>query len=663
MAESRRNYRGVVVGILIGLLVLAFAMWGVEDVFNPQSGSHVLKIGDEEVSSNEFRRLYEQELRFIAEEEGKTPTNEQAMARGIPQRVVSQMLSRKTLEVDASDLGIGYNAKSARKDLSEMDVFKDPISGEFSPEQVDVIMARQYPPMTRRQFADDLVRRMRLEQTLPAITRGVEAPAEFADTFYNYINETRTVSVLTLNDKAVETPPEPTDEQIQTYIDENINTFTLPEFRQVSMIRLEPTDFVLIKDFKALGLASEEAARSAYNNIFITEQEFQDQYDIKVASENLATPAKRSLSMYFAENEDTANTIAEKLKEGLSASEITALLGLSEPTTYEDVEAAEIIDPAVADAAFEMAENEIKTLEGGFGQWVAVQVTKVTEAFQPARDTVEGDIEREILNAKAQQQIYNKIDAVFDEIEDGRTLEEAADTVGVPFTRMPFVSRFGATQDELTMRGTQRLPGIATDQELLRTIFTSNPGFEVDAFETSNGGQAIIRVDEIIEQTPKSFEASKNKAAILWKDQEIENALEELMQSVGDRVADGETLEAVADELGDGAVIKTFTLERLRGQPEIGKQLWGTLIEGEEGDVTRGLGPEKMTRQVAKLEKIIPNEKPIPEQEQSLIQDRLTAMIVEDILIAYQNAVHKDTPYNVNDARIEQILGVDRSDQ
>jgi len=37
MAESRAGYRNVVVGILIGLLVLAFAMWGVEDVFDPQA--------------------------------------------------------------------------------------------------------------------------------------------------------------------------------------------------------------------------------------------------------------------------------------------------------------------------------------------------------------------------------------------------------------------------------------------------------------------------------------------------------------------------------------------------------------------------------------------------------------------------------------------------
>lgn len=663
MAESRRNYRSVVVGILIGLLVLAFAMWGVEDVFNPQSGNSVLKMGEEEVSSNEFRRLYDQELRFIAEEEGKTPTSEEAMARGIPQRVISQILSRKTLEVDATDLGIGYNAKSARKDLSQMDVFKDPISKEFSAEQVDLVMARQYPPMTRRQFADDLVRRMRLEQTLPAITRGVEAPAEFADTFYNYINETRSVSVLTLSEKAVEAAPEPTDEQIQTYIDENINTFTLPEFRKISMVRLEPTDFVLIKDINALGLASEEKARSAYNNIFITEQEFDDQYDIKIASENLSTPETRSLSMYFAENEDTANTIAEKIKEGLTASEITTLLGLSEPTTYEDTEPADIIDPTVAEIAFEMEKDEVRTFEGGFGQWVAVQVTKITEEFKPARETVESDIERELLNAKAQKQIYDKIDAIVDEIEDGRTLEEAAAAIGVPFTTMPLVNRFGATQDELTMRGSQRLPGVATDQEVLRTIFTSNQGFEVDAFETSNGGQAILRVDEIVEQTPKSFEASKTQAAVLWKDEFVDNSLEDLMQTLGDRVNAGETIEAIAAEIGDGAVVKTYTLERLRGQPEIGNQLWGVLIEAEEGDVTRGLGPEKQTRQIAKLDKIVPNEKPIPAQEQTLIQDRLTAMIVEDILIAYQNAVHKDTPYNVNDARIEQILGIDNSGQ
>ena len=657
MAESRTGYRGIVVGILIGLLVLAFAVWGVEDVFSPEAGNSVLKIGDQEVSSNEFRRLYDQELRDISDREGKNLTNEQAMARGIPQQILSQLLSQNILEVDAKDLGIGYNAKSALKELSQIEVFKDPITKKYSAAQVNSILARQY--VTSDEFSKDLIRRKRLEQTLPAITRGIEAPSEYAETFYNYVLETRNVSVMSITDKAVDAAPEPTDEQLKTFIDENIIKFTLPEYRRVTMIRLEPTDFVLIDDIDRLGLASEENAKTAFNNIFIADEEIEAQYEIKVASEGLATPATRSLTVLFGENEDTANKIAEKIKEGLTVEDIQNLYGLNDPTTYDDVQASAIIDPEVAKAAFEMNEGDVKALLGGFDQWVAVHVTGAVEEFKPSRDTVEDEIVQEIMDIKVQNEIYDQMDAIMQEVGDGRTLEEASESSGLPFSSLPFVSRFGATPDELTMGGLNRIPGIATDREILRTIFTANPGLEVDVFDTSTGGQAILRVDDTIEERPQDFEDAKPLATVMWKEKYIEDALDDLMATLGDRVSDGEALSDVAAELGEAANVASYTLVRTRPQSEIGNQIWGDLIEGENGDVVRGLGPQKMTRQIAVLDKIVPNAEAVPDEEKSIIQDRLTAELANDILIAYQNAVTKEHPYNENQDRVNQVLGIE----
>ena len=46
MAESiGGKIRNVMVGVLIGLLVVAFAVWGVNDVFTQRAGNSVLTIG------------------------------------------------------------------------------------------------------------------------------------------------------------------------------------------------------------------------------------------------------------------------------------------------------------------------------------------------------------------------------------------------------------------------------------------------------------------------------------------------------------------------------------------------------------------------------------------------------------------------------------------
>lgn len=664
MADSTSSKsRNVVIAILVGLLVLAFALWGSEDVFNPQAQSTVLTIGEEEVSAQEFRRLYDQELRAYSLERGVNLTNEQALAQGIPSQILGQILSRKIMLVDATDLGIGYNARSARNELSKLDVFKDPITGEYSIDQLRTILATQNPPLSTEQYANLLVEDMRISQTRPAIVRGVQLPGEFAETFYNFILESREASVLTLSDKIIPPAPEPTDEQLKTFIAENINQFTAPEYRRVTMIRLEPHDFRLMDDNALIGLGSVDSAKAAHNNIFVTEGEIEAQYEVTVASDNLAKAAKRSLTVFTAENEETAKTIAEKLDEGLTAAEITTLLGLNDPTTYDDVESEAILDPNVAEAAFEMKEGDVQTLIGGFDRWVAVQVTAATEAFKPARATIEDEVVKTIFDINSQGVIYDKMDLVQREIEDGRSLEEAAELSKLPFSSMPFVDRFGSTPDELSLRGSNRLPGVATDDEILKFIFTANPEIEVDTFDTSTGGRAMIRVDAVIEQTPRTFEESKTRAILLWKQDYQETALDDLMQSLGDRVVDGESLEDVAADLAEGAIISDFTLTRTQQEQALGNQVWAGIIESEEGDVTRGFGPQTLTRQIAVLNKVVPNAEPIPATEQSLIQDRLTTEIVGDIMRAYQNSVTEDYPYSENQERVRQILGITANNQ
>ena len=55
MAESfGGKMRNVMVTILIGLLVVAFAVWGVNDVFTQRAGNAVISVGKAEVSTDEF---------------------------------------------------------------------------------------------------------------------------------------------------------------------------------------------------------------------------------------------------------------------------------------------------------------------------------------------------------------------------------------------------------------------------------------------------------------------------------------------------------------------------------------------------------------------------------------------------------------------------------
>ena len=102
MAESiGGKIRNVMVAILIGLLVVAFAVWGVNDVFTQRAGNSVLTVGDAKVTSQEFEDAFERELQTINRDQGSSITNQQAYARGMHNQVLQRLLTDTVIGIDA----------------------------------------------------------------------------------------------------------------------------------------------------------------------------------------------------------------------------------------------------------------------------------------------------------------------------------------------------------------------------------------------------------------------------------------------------------------------------------------------------------------------------------------------------------------------------------
>ena len=174
MAESiGGKIRNVMVAILIGLLVVAFAVWGVNDVFTQRAGNSVLTVGDAKVTSQEFEDAFERELQTINRDQGSSITNQQAYARGMHNQVLQRLLTDTVIGIDADQLGVGVNRRVARNVVKDIPSFQNELTGEFSEEKLNNRLAQNR--ITRRQFEDDVFRSLRRQQTVPAIIGGLEA--------------------------------------------------------------------------------------------------------------------------------------------------------------------------------------------------------------------------------------------------------------------------------------------------------------------------------------------------------------------------------------------------------------------------------------------------------------------------------------------------------
>lgn len=640
MAQSiGSKIQGALVGILIALLVLAFAVWGINDVFSPSSKDAVVSLGGNEVSTAEFDTQFRRELSVLARTEGRQLPHQEAYDRGIHRQVIQQLTTSKVIEIDADDLGIGVNTRSAIDYVSDIEAFQDELTGKFSESKMEEILAMQRPPISRQQFEKTLVQDLRQQQTIPAINGGVVAPLEFAQQRYQYLTEQRKASVLTFDQRAIEEPPLPTDEELKTYIAENPLRFTAPEYRRVTLIRLETTDIT--------------------PDLEVTDVELEEFFQLKVDLGELGSAETRSVVQLTARDEETAKQAAERLANGEDASDVAVLLNLIEPTTYENVVEDAILDPETGKTAFELAEGNSKAILGSLGNWYAVGVTKVTPADRPTLADIRDELTKELLESKATEKLFEITPTIENILDEGGTIEEAAEAAEVPYATIDYIDRSGTTQDGKKLSGFELRKGIAEDEAILKEIFTNDMGYPTDLFQTSSGGWAALRIDEIIESKVREFGDVRQQAAALWTQGKTNEALDERMRDLAQSARDGKTLETLQTEIGDGAALEDIVLLRSSRSERVGPGLTAELLDGSIGDVVRGSGPRPLTRQIAILTDIIESNDGLAGQYADLLQDQATAAIRSDLNNAYQQAILAENPYQEFPDKIRRTLGLD----
>ena len=59
--------------ILLGLLIVAFALWGVADVFRNYGRGTLARLGNTEISVDEYRQAYQEEMASITPPPGRAP--------------------------------------------------------------------------------------------------------------------------------------------------------------------------------------------------------------------------------------------------------------------------------------------------------------------------------------------------------------------------------------------------------------------------------------------------------------------------------------------------------------------------------------------------------------------------------------------------------------
>ena len=635
------SFKGVLFAILIGLLLVSLTIWGVSDAFKPQTRDAAAMVGKEKIPLQEFDRLFQ---RALSEENKKLPeriTTKQAYARGLHNTVLTQMVTNRLIKLDADNLGLDVNQRDALKFVEGLNVFNNTITGKFDENKLLSQLYRIDRNMSRKQFEEDVFDAIRQEQTISSILAGIATPTEFAREQYKFMTEQRKVKMLVLDRTAITLPDDPSDEDLKAYIAEHQNQYVAPEYRQTTILRLEPTDIAV--------------------DVEVSEEEIADQFDYKIKIGKLGSVETRSFSQIVVDTQETADAVTAALNAGTSLDDVLAQFNLDDNIVYTDALASATSDPKTGELAFTMDENSAQTLEGSFGTWYTVYVTGITPAVIPSLDSERATIQEEIRAEKSNKIIYDMQKLIQDSLDSGLSLEEAGREHSVPVASYDYISRIGQNMDGVKLFSNSPTLSIGETDDILKEIFTNDIGFEGDLFETADKGIVAVRVDEIKPSAPREFADIKERALQAWRLEKSNDALEVLMTDIAERVQNGASLDDIALEIGTGANIREVDMMRAVRTDGLSPQLAARIFDSSKDNVFRGVAANGLDRIVGKIVDVTTNEDAIIDTVLDTLKERTAEQLNGDIQLAYRNAILKQNPVRTMNDNIEQILGV--SDQ
>ncbi len=287
-----------VMAVIMGTLVISFAIWGIGDIFRGFGQSTVAKIGGTEITIEQFRNYYTDKIGQLGRRLGRPVTPDQARALGLDRQLVGQLVAETTLDEKARDMRLGASNDQIASVITADPSFRG-LNGQFD-RNTFTQMIRQ-AGFTEGRFVNEQRQVMLRRQLALSVSGDVKVPAATLDAINRYQNEKRSADLVVLGPAQAGEIAKPEPEVLKKYFDDRKVLFRAPETRKIVLLTLSPADqsrWSVIPDPEAK--AYYEQHKSDYGTperrelrqiIFANEQE------ARAASERItksANPAKAS---------------------------------------------------------------------------------------------------------------------------------------------------------------------------------------------------------------------------------------------------------------------------------------------------------------------------------------------------------------------------------
>ena len=612
--------------VIMGFLVISFAIWGIGDIFRGFGRNAVAAVGSTEMSIEQFRQFYNERLQQLGRQIGRPITPDEARARGLDRQLLGQLIAETTLDEQVKKLRLGLSNDEIAKRITSDPSFRGP-NGQFDRARFEQLIRQA--GFTESRFIEDQRHAMLRRQIAQGVTGDLKVPTTAALALNHYRNEKRQIEYVALGPAQAGSIPEPTPEELAKYFEERKTLFRAPEYRKITLLPLTPAD-----------LAKPEA---------VSDADAKAHYELRRA--NYGKPEKRELRQIAFTNEQEATAARERIDKGASFDDIAKERGMqASDIELGIVSKAEIIDPAVADTAFALKPGETSAPVKGRFATVLLQVGKIEPGEEKSYEQLAGQIKNDIAESRIRTEIGNLRDKIEDERAAGSTLAEIARKLGLKATTIEAVDRSGRGPDGNPVAGLPQTPNVVS------AAFASDVGVDTEALQLPNGGYLYFDVTGVTPSRERSLDEIKDQVAARWRDEEIAKKLQAKADDLLGKVKAGVPFAQVASEAG--LKVETASdLQRGKAAGFVPMKVVEAAFRTPKGGASSVEGDKATERFVFRVADVVEPSLDANSPQGKAVMDTLRNSYSEDLLTEYIVRLENDFGVSINEAALNQVVG------
>ncbi len=387
LQSIRDRAQGMMAWIILILICVPFAFWGMENYIGGGRERPVAVVGDAEIFQADLAKAYQE----MAARLGGFAQIDEATLK---QLALKNLIDEQVLRQYAFDRGFMVSDGQIRDTIRTLPYFQ----GEkgFDKEKYDGILKAQN--IAEPSFVEQIRNEMEIAQLQDGIIRSTFATGPEIERFLNLRDQSRTVEYVTI--PVSESDSEISPEVIETYYRENEASFRFPEQVAVQYIELNLEEIAAKLDL------TEDEFRTFYESqqdVYTRKERRRishilaavDVKDSAKGDQAALDKIKQAQAMLYKGEEFAV--VAEKLSDDPVSAKQGGDIGLINPGD---------MDPAFEKAAFALDVGRVSApVRTPFGYHL-IKLTELEPGEVKSFETVRGDVEKALRRQKAENTFY-----------------------------------------------------------------------------------------------------------------------------------------------------------------------------------------------------------------------------------------------------------------